>query len=343
MSAMSTAPPGSLMLDIEGTRLQPGDRELLLDPQVGGLIFFARNFTDRDQIAALAAAVRELRPGLLLAVDQEGGRVQRFKAGFTRLPPMQVFDRLYVEGPAAALALAQDTGWLMAAELIDCGLDFSFAPVLDADSDRCGAIADRAFSADVERVTALAGAFITGMHEAGMAVTGKHFPGHGAVVADSHLEMPVDERSWEVLAAADLLPFARLVGRLDAMMPAHILFPAVDRRTVGFSPVWLQQRLRQELGFDGVIFSDDLSMEGAGVAGGYAQRAEAALRAGCDMVLACNNRDGALQVLAHLHALDWPIPARVATMRTEGRPGLGLGAAPERQARTAAALAALLG
>ncbi|TQV81398.1 beta-N-acetylhexosaminidase [Exilibacterium tricleocarpae] len=329
------------MLDIEGTELDAQDRDVLLDPQVGGVIFFARNFVSRAQITALSTEIRALRPTLLLAVDQEGGRVQRFKEGFTRLPPMQCFHQLHCDDTAAALALARDSGWLMAAELIDSGLDFSFAPVLDADADRCGAIADRAFSADVERVTALAGAFIEGMHEAGMAATGKHFPGHGGVVADSHLELPVDGRSWEALATADLVPFARLADRLDAVMPAHILFSEIDSRPVGFSPIWLQQRLRGELGFTGVIFSDDLSMEGAGAAGGYAERAEAALRAGCDMVLACNNRRGALEVLQHLHNLDWPIPARVATMRTEGRNGLALAAAPARWERTAAALAVL--
>lgn len=338
---MTGTAAGSLMLDIAGTELAPEDRSLLLEPQLAGVIFFARNFASRRQITALCAEIRALNPALLLAVDQEGGRVQRFKQGFTRLPPMQRFDGLYRRDRPAALALARDSGWLMAAELLDCGLDLSFAPVLDLDSDCCPAIGDRAFSADGERVVALAGAFIDGMHEAGMAATGKHFPGHGRVDTDSHRVLPVDARDWQQLLQADALPFARLAPQLDAVMPAHILFPAVDDRPVGFSAAWLQQRLRAELGFDGLIFSDDLSMAGAAAAGGYAQRAEAALRAGCDVVLACNNRAGALEVLEHLQRLDWPPPSRLPAVRGDrARPPLaGVG---ERRARTAAALRALL-
>lgn len=305
---------GPLMLDLQSTRLQPEETDLLLSPHVGGVIFFARNFECKSQLMDLIGEIRQVRGNLLLAVDQEGGRVQRFKEGFTRLPPMQAFYRLFQQTPVQALALAENTGWLMAVELLASGLDFSFAPVLDIDDNHCSVIANRAFAPEPGAVIELAGAFIRGMHEAGMAATGKHFPGHGNVSGDSHLIRPVDERSWREIEATDLQPFKALSKQLQAVMPAHIEFPAIDSQTVGFSSVWLQKILRQKLGFDGVIFSDDLSMEGASGAGGYAKRAEKALAAGCDMVLACNNRAGALEILSWLEQESFQASKRLYSM-----------------------------
>mgnify|MGYP000276831853 CR=1 FL=1 len=305
---------GPLILDLQSTRLRPEEKDLLLSPYTGGVIFFARNFECKSQLMDLIGEVRQLRGDLLLAVDQEGGRVQRFKEGFTRLPPMQAFYTLYQKVPERALALAENTGWLMAAELLATGLDFSFAPVLDVDNNRCAVIADRAFAPEPDAVIDLAGAFIRGLHAAGMAATGKHFPGHGSVSGDSHLVRPVDDRSWKEIEATDLRPFKMLSTQLQAVMPAHITFPAVDSQPVGFSSVWLREVLRQELGFEGVIFSDDLSMKGASGAGGYAKRAEKALTAGCDMVLACNNQAGALEILRWLERENFPASTRLSSM-----------------------------
>ncbi len=308
---------GPLMLDLSGTELSSEERELLLEPAVGGVIFFARNFTSRAQFCELTAAVDELRPALLLAVDQEGGRVQRLREGYTRLPAMQQLGDLYRKDAAAGSRLLHEVGWLMAAEVIASGLDFSFAPVLDLDRSHCAVIADRAFSDEPQRAVRAIGHFIDGMHDAGMAATGKHFPGHGGVSADSHLETPRDSRDLKVLREHDLLPFQALAPRLQGIMPAHIVFPSIDKEAVGFSRFWLQDVLRAELNYSGVIFSDDLSMKGADVAGSYAQKAAAALAAGCDMILVCNNRAGAREVLDFLathHPLE---PCRLATMHAQ--------------------------
>lgn len=307
--------PGAVMLDVGGLALTADEENLLTHPQVGGVILFSRNYRDLEQLLALVAAIRQRRPEILIAVDHEGGRVQRFRQGFARIPPMQSFLADYRSAPAQTLERVKDTGWLMASEVLACGIDISFAPVLDADDHRCAVIADRAFSPDPEEVSVLAGAFIAGMHEAGMAVTGKHFPGHGAVVGDSHLVQPVDERSYAEVAAHDLKPFRQLARQLDAIMPAHIVFPQVDPQPVGFSVRWLQDILRAELGFDGIIFSDDLSMAGAESAGTYSQRADAALAAGCDMVLVCNNRTAALEVIEHLQARAVAPVSRLSRMR----------------------------
>lgn len=302
------------MMDLDGFELTADERELLTEPLVGGIIFFARNYATPEQLSSLVAEIRRIRPELLLAVDQEGGRVQRFKTGFTKLPPMQQFLALYREDPEATLALVRDAGWLMAAEVLSLGVDFSFAPVLDVDDEHCSVIADRSFSPDPLEVARLAGAFIDGMHEAGMACTGKHFPGHGAVTGDSHLVLPVDDRSWDAIAQRDWLPFEALADRLDAVMPAHIIFSQLDSQPVGFSSYWLQEKLRGELKFNGVIFSDDLSMEGAAGAGSYGDRAELALAAGCDMVLVCNNRPGALEVIQRLKGRVPDFSPRLASM-----------------------------
>ena len=292
--------PGPLMLDLEGTSLSDTERDLLTQSPVGGVIFFARNISSKEQFMALTAEVSALRPELLLAIDQEGGRVQRLREGYTILPPMQRLGTLFTEDTTRGAELLHNTGWLLAVEMIASGLDFSFAPVLDLDSSHCEVIANRSFSPEPDITSAAAGFFIEGMAEAGMAATGKHFPGHGGVTADSHLEIPYDSRSLEQLKARDLLPFKALSPKLQGVMPAHIVFPEVDSKAVGFSSYWLQNILREELAFDGVIFSDDLSMKGADQLGTYAEKAEAALRAGCDMVLVCNNRQGALEVLEFL-------------------------------------------
>lgn len=307
---------GSLMLDIAGTWLCAEDRQILRQPEVGGLILFARNIEDPRQVRELCLAIRSLRPDLLLAVDQEGGRVQRLRQGFVRLPAMRDL------GSAPdAVALAGHCGWLMASEVLAAGLDFSFAPVLDLDHGRSTVIGSRAFGSDPARVAELAGAFIDGMHAAGMAATGKHFPGHGWPEADSHVAIPRDERSLETIRACDLQPFARLAGRLDGIMPAHVIYPQVDEQPAGFSPRWLQDILRGELGYRGAIFSDDLSMAGAHVAGAADARVAAALGAGCDMALVCNDRGSAEQALAWLQRQGVRPAARLAGLRARRWPG----------------------
>lgn len=292
---------GPVILDVTSTELTSAERTLLLHPAVGGVILFSRNIENYEQLQRLISSIRHTRSELLICVDQEGGRVQRCRLDFTRIPPMQVFDRLYVSHPDDAIELVRDCAWLMASELLAVDIDFSFAPVLDVDENFCSVIGDRSFSSDPQRVTLLACAFIDGFTDAGMAVTGKHFPGHGSVQGDSHLELPVDLRNFSEIEQNDLLPFLQLKDRLDAIMPAHILFPQVDASApVGFSSYWLQKILRQKLAYRGVIFSDDLSMQGAAEVGDYPARAALALKSGCDMVLVCNNRSGAVEVLEHL-------------------------------------------
>lgn len=310
---------GVVMLDVAGLTLTPDDKALLKNPQVGGLILFTRNFSDMTQLMALVSAIRECNPDIVIAVDHEGGRVQRFREGFTRIPAMQSFLSAYRKDPSAALARVRDVGWLMASELLACGIDISFAPVLDVDDNHCKVIADRAFSPDPAEVVVLAGAFMEGMHQAGMATTGKHFPGHGSVTGDSHLVQPVDERTLEQVTEHDLIPFARLAGALDAVMPAHIVFSQVDAQPVGFSKLWLNTILRGQMGYNGVIFSDDLSMAGAESAGSFAARADAALGAGCDMVLVCNQREAALEVVQHLAGRQCPGSERLLAMRARKR------------------------
>ena len=288
------------MLDLVAAELSSEERALLLRPEVGGVIFFARNIVSQQQISDLTTEITELRPELLLAVDQEGGRVQRLRDGYSLLPAMQVLGDYYQKDEDAGAQLLRDTGWLMAVEVIASGLDFSFAPVLDLDRRHCPVIADRAFSDDAQLATQAIRFFIEGMHEAGMAATGKHFPGHGGVLGDSHLETPCDLRDIDELRDHDLRPFRELASDLQGVMPAHIVFPNISDQPVGFSSFWLQQVLREELGFQGVIFSDDLSMKGADVVGSYQQKAAAALAAGCDMVLVCNNRAGAITVMDFL-------------------------------------------
>lgn len=291
---------GPLMLDLESTVLSGSDIRRLQHPATGGVILFSRNIESVPQVRALIAAVRELRPDLILAIDQEGGRVQRIKDGVTRLPPLARLGQRYDRDQEAAVHMARDWGWLMAAEMLGLGLDISFAPVLDLEVGRSRVIGDRSFHADPLAVVRLATAYIAGMHEAGMAATGKHFPGHGWAEADSHVAIPVDERSLEHISKTDMHPFSMLANSLDAVMPAHVIYSNIDQQPAGFSSFWLQTMLREQVQFHGVIFSDDLTMEGAAVAGGFAQRAQAALQAGCDMVLVCNKPEAADEVLAWL-------------------------------------------
>lgn len=299
MSHLSQSPlaRGPLMVDVGGLSLTAEDREVLAHPLVGSVILFSRNVDTPEQIAALTAEMRAVRPELWIAVDQEGGRVQRFREGFTRLPPMRSFGHQYDQDPAAAIAAARRCGELMAREVRGVGVDFSFAPVLDLDMGVSGVIGDRAFHTRPEPAIALVRAFMQGMKAAGMMTIGKHFPGHGSVAADSHLALPVDDRSWAEIEAYDLRPFAALAAELDGIMPAHVVYPQVDPLPAGFSEFWLRTVLREQLGFKGLIFSDDLCMEGAVGIGPMSERVDVALAAGCDVVLVCNNRAEVLGLL----------------------------------------------
>jgi beta-N-acetylhexosaminidase len=308
------------MLDLHGLEMDADEREMLNHPAVGGVILFSRNYESVDQLTSLCCEIHELRnPHLLIAVDHEGGRVQRFRAGFSELPPAAWYGEEYRKHPEQGLKSAELGGWLMASELRACGIDFSFAPVLDLGLGISEVIGDRAFSNQPEVVGRLAQAWMMGCHGAGMAVVGKHFPGHGGVTADSHQALPIDQRRFEDLQMEDLRPFERMIEHgMEAIMPAHVIYERIDKHLAGFSRFWLHRVLRQQLGFQGVIFSDDLDMAAAGEAGDYAQRAVAALEAGCDMVLVCNNRSAALQVLERLKEYDDPA-AHVRLMRMHGR------------------------
>ncbi len=291
----------TLLIDLKGQELTQEETELLEHPLVAGLILFSRNFYDRAQIQALVKSVRQrVKKPLLITVDQEGGRVQRFREGFTRLPAMQAFAALIAD-PLEQQKRAKEAGWLMAAEMSALDIDLSFAPVLDL-GHACKAIGDRSFHDDSDTVIRLAEAFIHGMRQAGMSATGKHFPGHGHVLADSHLETPFDERPQEVIFTRDVQPFQRLIEKnlLDAVMPAHVIYTQCDNQPASGSSYWLQQVLRQQLGFEGAVFSDDLGMKGAGFMGDFVARSEKALAAGCDLLLLCNEPEGVVQVLDNL-------------------------------------------
>ncbi|MCX7192217.1 MAG: beta-N-acetylhexosaminidase [Proteobacteria bacterium] len=309
---------GPVMLDVAGTQLTDEDVARLRHPLVGGVILFKRNYESPAQLTALTTAIRALRPvPLLIAVDHEGGRVQRFREGFTRIPPMRELGKIWDKHPQRARHLAHQTGYVMAAELRGCGVDFSFTPVLDVDYGQSSVIGDRAFHSDPQAIAELAHHLLLGLKMAGMHTVGKHFPGHGFVAADSHLSIPVDEREFVDIELCDLVPFRQMIlFGLTAVMPAHVIYPKVDSRPAGFSPVWLKEILRGQLGFEGCIFSDDLSMEGATVGGNIVQRAAAALNAGCDMVVVCNKPESADELLRGLH---WEMPvtsrARIIHMR----------------------------
>jgi len=307
------------MVGLSGLTVLPEERDMLADPLVGGVILFSRNYESPEQVAQLTAEIKALRsPGLLVGVDQEGGRVQRFRKGFTLLPAVAALGRKYDEDPDQARHLAEVTGWLMAVELRSVGVDFSFAPVLDIGRKNSRVIGDRAFHLDPEVVADLARHYVRGMKQAGMAATGKHFPGHGGVTEDSHVELPVDSRSIEDLQVADLLPFERMIHYgIEAVMVAHVIYQAVDDNAAGFSPFWLRRVLRTDLGFQGAIFSDDLEMVAAGVAGDFAQRAQRAIAAGCDMVLVCKEPAAIDAVLTGLRGWQDPV-AQLRLARMHG-------------------------
>ncbi len=334
--------PGPVMLDVAGVALSAAESELLRHPLVGGVILFSRNYQSPRQLCALTAAIRCLRqPELLIAVDHEGGRVQRFQEGFSRIPPMRRLGEAWDRDRAAACAAAGDIAYVLASELLACGVDFSFTPVLDVDFGESGVIGDRAFHSDPGAIAQLSAALLAGLRAAGMAGVAKHFPGHGYVRADSHLAVPVDDRSYAEIEAVDLLPYRELIKQgLSAVMPAHVIYPRVDAHPAGFSAKWLRQILRGQMGFDGMIFSDDLSMEGASVAGSVLDRAHAALEAGCDMVLLCNAPEAAAELLAGLAPGALP-RRRAEAMRGARRPA-GLEAL-QSSARFALARAGLAG
>ena len=309
------------MLDLEGVELTKEETELLQNPLVGGVILFTRNFSSVEQVYNLVKDIHAVRePRLLIGVDHEGGRVQRFRDGFSSIPAARHFGEVYDNDPRKALSLAEKAGWLMAAELRAVEIDFSFAPVLDVDAGISKVIGDRAFHTNEKIIVELAHAYMKGMNKAGMAATGKHFPGHGHVEADSHVDIPVDEREYNDIYARDIIPFKRMIHHgIAAIMPAHVIYPKVDKQPAGFSKIWLQDILRQRLGFQGVIFSDDLDMQGASVAGdNYTDRAVAALEAGCDMALICNNRKGAIEILENLPDINDPV-AHLRLARMHGR------------------------
>jgi len=311
-------PLGVVIADVAGKALTDDDRKRLSHPQIGGVILFTRNYESVEQLCALCAEIRALRsPELIIAVDHEGGRVQRFRNGFTAIPPMRKLGVLWDQDEEAAMKAARECGYVLASELTACGVSLSFTPVLDVDFGESGVIGDRAFHRDPQAIAALAAALQRGLGEGGLATCGKHFPGHGYVRADSHLEVPVDERSYEEIAATDMAPYPPLIAAgLASVMPAHVIYPKVDDKPAGFSPRWINDILRGEYRFNGLVFSDDLSMEGAKVAGSVTERAQAALNAGCDMVLVCNDLPAADELLAGLGALNTPPvnPARVALL-----------------------------
>jgi beta-N-acetylhexosaminidase len=298
------------MADIAGLELTPEDKTFLMQPEIAGLILFSRNYETPAQLKSLCDSIKALRNDLIIAVDQEGGRVQRFRNGFLRLPAMKQLGLSYQSNPQLALKQSQALGWLMAAELIHHGVDISFAPVLDLDYERSSVIGDRAFAQQPDTVYQLANQFIAGMRQAGMSATAKHFPGHGYVEADSHLELPKDTRSKDIIFEKDLVPFKQLIkeDKLAAIMPAHVVYPSVDEnQTAGFSIKWLQEILKDQLGFQGLIYSDDLSMEGAAASGSPGVRAQKAYTAGCNVLLICNNREAAQEIVDTVREKQWPL------------------------------------
>ena len=342
MSAARQQALGAVMVDVEGTALTEADRKRLAHPHVGGVILFARNYESPAQLSELTSEIHALRqPPLLITVDHEGGRVQRFREGFTALPAMSELGLAWDADPLRAKKLAQDVGYVLAAELRAHGVDLSFTPVLDINHGHSSVIGDRSFHSQPRAIGELAVALIHGLTEGGMSSVGKHFPGHGHVKADSHLEMPVDERSYAAIAASDIKPFRHLIENgLGGIMPAHVIYPEVDDKPAGFSELWLKRLLRGELGFDGMIFSDDLSMVGAHSAGDITARAYAALGAGCDMVLVCNDPASADILLA---TLDYDMPATALTRlaRVHGRGGPESAQALKHDQRYLAAVAAV--
>jgi beta-N-acetylhexosaminidase len=311
------------MLDIDGLSLSPADRDLLREPAVGGVILFSRNYESVGQITDLVSEIRALRsPALLIAVDHEGGRVQRFREGFTLIPPMRRIGREYDRDPESGLKAARDAGWIIGAELRTAGIDLCFAPCLDLDWGVSEIIGNRAFHGKADVVAELASAFSRGLRSAGMAAVGKHFPGHGAVLADSHLKLPIDRRDYGLLLD-DMRPYERLIGNgtLTGIMLAHIIYEQIDSMPAGFSEYWIQRELRSRLAFSGAVFCDDLSMQATRDYGTMEERAQLALEAGCDMVLVCNNRDAAQRAVAALNEYSNPLSlVRFARLHGTGHP-----------------------
>ncbi len=334
---------GPFMVDIAGTELSADDVRVLTYPLVGSVILFARNYANPRQVADLTASIRAVRtPHLLIAVDQEGGRVQRFRDGFTRLPAVRLLGRVYDEDRRDGLALAQSVGWLMAAELRAVGVDFSFAPCVDLDYGVSEIIGDRAFHSDPDAVAALAVATLSGMREAGMAAVAKHFPGHGAVVADSHVALPVDRRDYADLEP-DIRPYRPLIdNNLAAIMAAHVVFPAVDALPASLSRRWITDILRGELKFHGCVFADDLTMAGAAAFGDVLARAKLAFAAGCDVLPICNDRHSVELVLDRFgtDVGSAAAQARLVRMRARGEAAADLRSSRQWQ-ETAARIASL--
>ena len=291
---------GPVVIDVEGLSLTEQDRRRISSPLVGMVILFSRNYSDPEQLRALCREIREVRPGLMISVDHEGGRVQRFRKGFTELPALAQYGRMYESDRAAALRASWAHGYVLAAELLSCGVNFSFAPDLDLDWGRSGVIGHRSFSSDPKTVAALAASMISGMHEAGMACCGKHFPGHGWAKADSHKKLPRDMRGFKRILDRDVRPYRTLSGILSSVMTAHVAYPRCDKLPATFSRKWLQEVLRGLCGFRGLIFSDDLAMGGAASQGSVVKRARAALKAGCDALIICNDPAQADELLAGL-------------------------------------------
>ena len=292
---------GPLMFDLVGLELTEIERDFLAHPLIGGVILFSRNYDNINQLKSLTKSIHAIHPELLICVDQEGGRVQRFQNGFTQLPALAELGQNYKENSAKALILTKQVAQTMATELKAVGVDFSFAPVLDVDSGISAVIGNRSFSDDPDVVAKLGHAYIEGLHNANMIAVGKHFPGHGAVAEDSHVAIPVDHREFVEIANMDLLPFKRLSHELDGIMPAHVTYDKVDPIPAGFSKFWLKDVLREQLSFKGLVFSDDMTMEGASAMGDMLTRTQAALAAGCDMVLICNDQESAIDVLNRLN------------------------------------------
>jgi len=312
--------PGPVVADVVGPALSDEDRERLRHPAAGAVILFARNYENPEQLRLLVEEIQKLRePELVVCVDHEGGRVQRFREGFTAIPPMRELGRLWDRDKEAAKRVARAIAYVIAAEIGAHGVDFSFAPVLDLDYGSSSVIGDRALHFDPNAVGALAGAIVQGFADAGVAAVGKHFPGHGFAAADSHVHVPRDERSFKEINAKDLVPYrSAFQAGLAGVMPAHVIYPQCDAEPAGYSKYWLQEVLRGKLGFEGLIFSDDLSMAGASTVGGPPERARAALAAGCDMVLLCNDPEGQRKLLESLGELPMKNPERLERMRKKG-------------------------
>lgn len=310
---------GPLVLDVESTELTEADRRRIADPLVGMVILFTRNYENREQLKRLCDDIHSIKPGIVICVDHEGGRVQRFREGFTAIPAMSTLGERWIDEPENAMLEAMACGYVMAAELRACGVDMTFAPCLDVNFGKSAIIGERAFSNNPKVITHLALALIQGLRLAGMSNCGKHFPGHGWVTADSHLELPVDDRPFERLLFADLKPYRWMGPALDSVMAAHVLYTKIDAEPAGFSKHWLQKVLREQLHFTGVIFSDDLSMKGAAGAGSVTERAQAALAAGCDMLILCNDFEASDTLLKTLSFENTPErEARVARLAPRG-------------------------